>query len=229
MSYCVNCGVSLKEDASSCPLCDCPVINPYEEYKKYSGGKMPPRPVTDTAPVADWRDLAHFIISLTLALGAVSCGVVNLCISHRITWSLIAIAGCITAYVGVCLPMKMRKLLPELSVLFDLISVLLTLSVIGWYSNDFGWVLRIAFPLSAAFAACSAYIVNLVRRHRIRYFHICALGSVFAGFISVLTEILINRSFGITWSGIVALSCVCFAAVLCIIAKSRRLTRRFHL
>lgn len=190
---------------------------------------MPPRPVTDTTPVADWRDLAHFIISLTLALGAVSCGVVNLCISGRITWSLIAIAGCLTAYVGVCLPMKMRKLLPELSVLFDLLAVLFTLSVIGWYIDDFSWVLKIAFPLSFVFAACSAYIVNLVRRHRIRYFHICALGAVFAGIISVLTEILLTQSLGITWSGIVAISCVCFAAVLCIIAKSRRLTRRFHL
>ena len=136
MSYCVNCGVSLKEDASACPLCDCPVINPYEEYKKYSGGKMPPRPLTDTAPVADWRDLAHFIISLTLALGAVACGVVNLCISGKITWSLIAVAGCITAYVGVCLPMKMRKLIPELSVLFDLLAVLFTVSVIGWYISS---------------------------------------------------------------------------------------------
>ena len=66
MSYCVNCGVSLKEDANACPLCDCPVINPYEEYKKYSGDKKPPRPVTDTAPVADWRDLAHFIIALII-------------------------------------------------------------------------------------------------------------------------------------------------------------------
>lgn len=190
---------------------------------------MPPRPVTDTTPVADWRDLAHFIISLTLVLGAVACCVVNLCISGKITWALITVAGCITAYVGVCLPMKLRKLLPELSVLFDLLSVLFTVSVIGWYTGSFDWVFRIAFPLSAAFSVCSAYIVNLVRRHRIRYFHICALGAVFAGLLSVLTEILINRGADISWSGIVAISCVCFAAVLCIIAKSRRLTRRFHL
>jgi len=229
MSYCVNCGVSLKEDANACPLCDCPVINPYEEYKKFSGDKKAPRPVTDTAPVADWRDLAHFIISLTLALGAVACGVVNLCISGKITWALIAVAGCITAYVGVCLPMKMRKLIPELSVLFDLLAVLFTISVIGWYTGSFDWAFRIAYPLSGAVAVCSAYIVNLTRRHRIRYFHICALGAVFAGVLSILTEILINRGAGISWSGIVAISCVCFAAVLCIIAKSRRLTRRFHL
>lgn len=231
MSYCVNCGVALKEDASFCPLCDCPVINPYEEYKKFSGnsGEKKPVPLTDHAPVASWRDLAHFIISLTLALGAIACGIVNLCIGGRITWSLIPISGCITAYVGVCLPMKCRRLLPELSVLFDLLAALFTISVVAWYTDGFDWALGIAYPISAAFAVCSACIVHLVRRHRIRYFHICALGAVFAGALSVLTELLITRSANISWSGIAAISCVSFAAVLCIIAKSRRLTRRFHL
>lgn len=230
MSYCVNCGVKLKEDARSCPLCDCPVINPYVEFKKYSGeNPQPAPPPTDTAPVANRLDLAHFIISLTLALGAISCGIVNLCLGGRLTWSLIPIAGCITAYVGVCLPMKKRNLLPELSVLFDFIAVLFTVTVIAWRADGFDWALRIAYPLAAAVSACSAYIVHLVRRHKIRYFHICALGAVFAGVICVLTELLINRGTDISWSGIAAISCVFFAAVLCIIAKSRRLTRRFHL
>lgn len=230
MSYCVNCGVKLKEDASVCPLCDCPVINPYEEYKKYSGEKAPAQPLsTDNAPVADWRDLTHFIISLTLALGSVSCCIINVCINRRLTWSLIAVAACITAYICVGLPMKKRNLLPELSVLFDFLSVAFSITVIGWAVNDFAWALRLAYPLSGAVALCAGYIVFLVRRHKIRYFHILALGSVLAGAISVLTELLLNNFTDISWSGISAASCVFFAAVLCIIAKSRRLTRRFHL
>lgn len=230
MSYCVNCGVKLKEETRVCPLCDCPVINPYEEYKKYSGENAPAIPLsTDTAPVADRRDLAHFIISLTLVLGAVSCCVINMCISHKMTWSLIAVAACITAYICVGLPMKKRKLLPELSVLFDFIAVAFSITVIGWTVNDFGWALRLAYPLSAATALCAGYIVFLVRRHKIRYFHIIAIGSVLAGAVSVLTELLLNGFTDISWSGISLASCVFFAAVLCVIAKSRRLTRRFHL
>lgn len=228
MSYCVNCGVKLKEDARCCPLCDCPVINPYVEFKKISG-ENPPSPPVDTAPVADRWDLTHFILALTLALAAISCGIVDLCISKRLTWSIIAISGCITAYVGVCLPMKKRKLLPELFVLFDLFAALLTISVVAWRIDSFGWALRIAFPLAAAVAVCAAYMVNLVRRHKIRYFHIIALGVSLAGVLCILTELLINRGTDISWSGIAAISCVLFSAVLCIIAKSRRLTRRFHL
>lgn len=230
MSYCVNCGVKLKEEARVCPLCDCPVINPYEEYKKYSGEKAAPQPLsTDTAPVADWRDLTHFIIYLTLALGAASCCVINLCIDRKLTWSLIAVAACITVYICVGLPIKKRKLLPELSVLFDFLAVAFSVTVIGWSIKDFGWAVRLAYPISAAVALCAGYIVFLVRRHKIRYFHIIALGSVLAGAISVLTELLLNGFTDISWSGISAASCVFFAAVLCVIAKSRRLTRRFHL
>lgn len=230
MSYCVNCGVKLKEDARVCPLCDCPVINPYEEYKKYSGEKAAPQPLsTDTAPVANWRDLTHFIISLTLSLGAVSCCIINLCISHKLTWSLIAVAACITAYICVALPIKKRTLLPELSVLFDFFAVAFSVTVVAWRMNDFGWALKFAYPLSAAVALCADYIVFLVRKHKIRYFHILALGSVLAGAISVLTELLLNGFTDISWSGISVASCVFFAAVLCVIAKSRRLTRRFHL
>lgn len=230
MSYCVNCGVKLKEDARVCPLCDCPVINPYEEYKKYSGEKAAPQPLsTDTAPVANWRDLTHFIISLTLSLGAVSCCIINLCISHKLTWSLIAVAACITAYICVALPIKKRTFLPELSVLFDFFAVAFSVTVVAWRMNDFGWALKLAYPLSAAVALCAGYIVFLVRKHKIRYFHILALGSVLAGAISVLTELLLNGFTDISWSGISAASCVFFAAVLCVIAKSRRLTRRFHL
>ncbi len=230
MSYCVNCGVKLKEDTRKCPLCDCPVINPYEEYKKYSGENAPAQPLpTDTAPVANWRDLTHFIISLTLALGAVSCCIINLCISGKLTWSLIVVAACITAYICVALPIKKRGLLPELSVLYDFIAVAFSMTVVAWRINDFGWALQLGYPLAAATALCSAYIVHLVRKHKLRYFHICAIGAVLAGAISVLTELLLNHFTDISWSGISAASCVGFACVLCIIAKSRRLTRRFHL
>ncbi|MBR4852742.1 MAG: hypothetical protein IKV01_03970, partial [Clostridia bacterium] len=140
-----------------------------------------------------------------------------------------AVAACITVYICVGLPIKKRKLLPELSVLFDFFAVAFSVTVIGWSIKDFGWAVRLAYPLSAAVALCAGYIVFLVRRHKIRYFHIIALGSVLAGAISVLTELLLNGFTDISWSGISAASCVFFAAVLCVIAKSRRLTRRFHL
>ena len=215
---------------SKCPLCDCPVINPYEEYKKYSGKNAPAQPLsTDTAPVADWRDLTHFIIYLTLALGAAACCVINLCVNRKLTWSLIAVAACITVYVCVGLPIKKRNLLPELSVLFDLFAVAFFITVIGWKFNNFGWVLQLGYPLAVAVALCSVYIVHLVRKHKFRYFHICAIAAALAGAISVLTELLLNGFTDISWSGISAASCVGFACVLCIIAKSRRLTRRFHL
>lgn len=229
MSYCVNCGVKLKENTISCPLCDCPVINPYEEFKKFSGENPPPMPPKDEAPIADWRDLIHFIMAITLSLAALTCGIVNLCINGSITWSVLPIVGCITFYVMVCLPIKKRKTYPELFVLYDFFAVAFTITVIAWEFDGFDWALKIAYPLAFAASVCAAYMAFLIRRHKIRYFHICALGAVFAGALSVLTELLLNGATNISWSGIAAISCVGVSAVLCIIAKSRRLSRRFHI
>lgn len=228
MSYCVNCGVKLKEEAMKCPLCDCPVINPYKEYECRSGEQMARMPV-DNTHVADKRDLARFLIAVTLTLGAAACGIVDLCLNGKLTWSLIAAAACIATYVGVCIPLKHRKILAELYVLFDLAAVLFTIAVIAWRTDGFGWALPVAFPLSFALALCSMAIVRMIRRHRLRYFHIFSFSVVLAGILSVVTELVISRGTDISWSGIVMISCVCIACVLLIIAKSRKLTRRFHI
>ncbi len=229
MSYCVNCGVKLQEGTVKCPLCDCPVVNPYTEYKNITGEKATAPILTDTAPVADWRDLTHFIISLALVIGALSCGIINICISSMLTWSLIPIASCVALYVFACLPLKFKNRKAERFVLFDFFAVLFLVSVIAWRTNGFSWAISVAFPMAVGVFTCAFLVAFLIRTHKIRYFHICALCSAMVGLLTVLAELLINRAADITWSGIVALSCVGFSALLCVIAKSRRLTRRFHL
>lgn len=229
MSYCVNCGVLLPEGSLKCPLCDCPVVNPYESAGAAETVKKPECRETDDAPVTSWRDVVHFVITLTLVFGCVTCGIVNLSVSGRLSWAYIPFAASALAYISVALPMKRRRLSCELSILFDYIAVMLLLTVIAWRSGSFVWAVSVSYPVATVTAVFAVILAHLISKHRIRYFHICAIGFVLAGLLAVLTELLINGGDDIVWSGIVLVTCVAVAAILSIIAKSRRLSRRFHI
>ena len=43
MSYCVSCGVELRESESHCPLCDTKVVNPRKPYNENAERAYPRR------------------------------------------------------------------------------------------------------------------------------------------------------------------------------------------
>lgn len=195
--YCMNCGVKLGDGEEKCPLCGLRAYHP--DLPVSAGVPLYPRQWVAPQPErSGWR----FLLTVSFTVALFSCLLVDLLISGGITWSGYVIAGLITGYVLLVLPMWFCRPNPVIFLPVDFAAVLLMLLYIDLASGG-RWFLSFAFPVTTiygllvtAFAAIARYV------HR-GWFFLLGGSCIAFGCSSMLLELFLSITFHtkmFTWS-----------------------------
>ena len=140
MGYCPECKVHIAGAAANCPLCGTELEpdNNSGNFCPYPVFSVPGKP-TESFPMA-----AKIVAFASLSI-MIICIVVDLLITHRLSWSIYVIAGFLTAWITIALPI-IRNINLNYMLLMDLccISALLVLidAKTGWNR----WSVTIVLP-----------------------------------------------------------------------------------
>lgn len=233
MSYCVNCGVELDKTCSVCPLCNTKVCNPNQEVDRISPTPFPTR--KGVAVTAQRSDVT-LLISVVLAVTAGVCGLLNLLVFPRTSWSLYVIGGCALIWVF-CLPVFFRSMNRYLCILLDGAGISMYFGIIAWLHPGKGWYVALALPIIGIATGLILLFTVWIRKVNTS---ILSRSALFIGELAlfvVALELLIDHYRHtapiLTWSAIV-LTCCCIidAALITIIRRSRlreEVRRRMHI
>ena len=95
MSYCVNCGVELEENARECPLCSTPVVNPREQTRRDASAFPEQKGQVETVKRKD----LGLLLSMVILASVATCGILNLLVFKSTPWSLAVIGACVILWV----------------------------------------------------------------------------------------------------------------------------------
>ena len=186
----MNCGVKLGEGEKKCPLCGLPAYHP--NLKRTPGPSLYPQQWT--APEAERSGLRYLLtVFFLVAVGA--CLLIDCLLADHVTWSGFVLAGLLTGYVLLVLPLWFSKPNIVVFLALDFVAVGLMLLYID-LAVDGGWYLSLAFPVTGIYGALvtgSVSIVKYVRRGR--FFQLGGICIAF-GCSSMLLELFICITFG---------------------------------
>ena len=137
MSYCVNCGVKLKNSEKVCPLCNIEVINPKkEEYKPVYSGTIEEYKHINNKYVCKLIT----VILLVMSLITMFC---DLLISKKITWSIYVLVSIIYLDSKLSFFLFKRK---SISLIIELFASEILMFVIAYLNNGLHWFLYLVCP-----------------------------------------------------------------------------------
>lgn len=188
--YCMNCGVKLGPGEEKCPLCGLRAYHP--DLKRTPGTPLYPR--EGHAPEAErsgWR----YLLTVFFLVAVSACLIVNFLLEDSVTWSGFVLAGLLTAYVLLVLPLWFSRPNAVIFLAIDFTAVGLMLLYID-LAVDGGWFLSLAFPVTAMYGVLVtgfAAIVKYVRRGR--FFQLGG-GCIVFGCSAMLLELFISITVG---------------------------------
>lgn len=201
MSYCVHCGVKLASYEKTCPLCGTPVIDPNAET-----GKDIPRFV-DQIDMSDRNLNRHFVFGLLtslLILPAIITIIVDLCINHSLSWSLLVCGAEICFWFFIIYPFRYSLKHKFIYGIIDTVVVAFYILLIAVMFNGISWYLSIALPLllmSGGFIAGEIYIFNREKANRIWIFGCFqVILSLYLFGINLITSKAVHGSYAISWA-----------------------------
>jgi hypothetical protein len=233
MSYCINCGVELEEDVSSCPLCGFPVgkeniteiMDKSEHY---------PSDIILLHKKETRRHIWELSGIITFS-GIVVCTIVDLVIHKNLTWSLYADTSILASWICLTLILlafrKYFLIVPGL-----LVSMLTMLFLFNLFSSPVNWFYGIALPVTIALFIAVIIISLLWKVAHFRGFNILAIAFLVLSGFCIVSEVFIDKYISgevdIRWSAIVAVSILPIALVLLFVhyrmKKGKRLDSYFH-
>jgi hypothetical protein len=233
MSYCINCGVELEEDVSSCPLCGFPVgkENLTEIMAK---SEHYPSDIILLHKKETRRHIWELSGIITLS-GIAVCTIVDLVIHKSLLWSLYADTSILASWICLTLVLlafrKYFLIVPGL-----LVSVLTMLFLFNLFSPPVSWFYGIALPVTIALFIAVTIISLLWKVAHFRGFNILAIAFLVLSGFCIVSEVFIDKYISgkvdIRWSAIVAVSILPIALVLLFVhyrmKKGKRLDSYFH-
>ena len=178
MSYCVNCGVKLKNSEKVCPLCNTEVINPKkEEYKPVYSGTIEEYKQINYKYVCK---LITFIL-LIISLITMFC---DLLISKKITWSIYVLVSIIYLDSKLSFFLFKRKSIP---LIIELFASEILMFVIAYLNNGLHWFLYLVCPF---IFVVLLYIILFIFVFSNKKYDLLKRFSVSFAFISILLLII---------------------------------------
>ena len=233
MSYCVNCGVELEENARKCVLCDTEVINP----KKTPDEKKEPL-FSDEAHIPEGisKKFVAYVISIVMLIPSVVCILANLFFFKGSFWSLYIFATGLLSWVIFVFPFFSRKSRPYLMWGFDTAAVCAYGFFLFRMLGDGEWLfLKVFLPIvliiSLQMLIYMLWAIGKKRHIILKVLHLFvdfAVFSLLCGFVLYLgLGFEIAAAIGI----IIFVSCLCIIGFLAYCYKSmsmrRYLSKRF--
>jgi hypothetical protein len=232
MKYCINCGVELDEDLSSCPLCGFNIGN--EESETVKKSEFFP---SDIILLHKKETRTHLwelsgIISFS---GIVVCAIVDFVIMKKFTWSLFADTSIMASWLILTLSLLAFRryyiILPGF-----LITILTMLFLFDVFSPPVNWFFELGLPIALTLFIAVTIVLILWKFAHFKGFNVLAFAFIILSGFCVISEVFIDKFMfkvvDIRWSAIVAVSILPIALILLFahyrMRKGNRLDSYFH-
>ena len=218
--YCINCGVKLADTEKVCPLCGIRVFHP-DLDRPAAEPLYPSEKYPAVNPRSKWP---HIIFSIIFLLPLALVLLWNLQTDGKVTWAGYVIGALLVGYVVLILPVWFHKPNPAIFVPCGFGAVAALLLYINW-STGGHWYLTFALPVTAGIGLIVTAVMTLLRYLRRGKLYIFGGAAVAMGGMSLLTEFLMDLTFGfprsITWSLYPLITLVMLGGMLIFLAICR--------
>ena len=220
MSYCVNCGVKLKNSEKSCPLCNTIVINPNNKDDVYE----PAYPnIIENFSKLNFNFIAKLVIVVLLILTLVTV-ICNILIAKRITWSIYVIAS--TLYVSSHLSILLRKSI-FIPLTIEFVSLELLIFVIAYLNNGMHWFLYLVFPFIMIlwiYIMLCTYLIKKRKKSVLRRIATCIIFSAVALMvIESCIDLFRTETISLKWSIYAAQPIVIISILIYVLSFHKKL------
>ena len=236
MSYCVNCGVELRESEERCPLCGTVVLNPNRPDELLNADPAYPRQ-SEFIDLSRKKRLTFLLFSVTLALPAAVCMAVNFMVNGGFTWSYYVLGSVAVFWVLFVLPFFLPRRSEFVCLVLDYLVINGFLYGIQMFT-DMGkeWYVPLGAPLVGTLAA-GVLLGMLFLKSRPSKFTSAAVLTALAGLESVsfemITDRYLNQTISLGWSVVTLVACLFLSAIFLLIGRKRRwkesIKKRIHI
>lgn len=223
MSYCVNCGVELRDSESHCPLCDTRVVNPNKPFNEHAERAYPK--VNDIVLSAEDRMMTVILITVLTFLPALTCLIVDYVISGNCTWSYYVVIAMSVIWTFIVPPLIIKRNTIVISLVIDTVTVLTGLWLVERLVSIKGWFTLLALPIVLSSSLFTLVMVIVAKRI---VFGVLKMISFCFGFsalliivIEIVTDIYMNDVVQLQWSLIVFIPLVLLSVALIVIDRKR--------
>lgn len=232
MSYCVNCGVELAPSEKSCPLCKVPVQNPASPWVEPQSTPYPKR-VESIINRVD-RRYGALLAGVGLVVPVLCSLLIDILMTHTLTWSGYVTGACLCLFVWVLLPMlvKGRHSL-YLYMLYDELALQLYLCWICFVTVGIPAYLTLVLPLGLLpYAFANGFVPIVCSKKLTNTLYVPAIAAYMAAVLCVLIELTIDLNntpnFEPMWSLIAAVPCIVIGVMLILIEGKKNLKDKIH-
>jgi len=223
--YCVKCGVELSSSLTRCPLCGTRVLIPPELTAGGAGGKNSHADAFEAAPYPERlspeavsRSGAATALTVVFLIPLFVCLLIDLLVTHRITFSGYVAGGLLVGYSALVLPLWFKRPNP---VVFVPITLGLAICLCLYISlkTHGGWFLSFAFPVGGAVLLLVETLVVLFKYLRKGHLFVIGGALLFLGGLCLLIEFLMHVTFGtaMIWWSLIPLSVLALLGALFIV------------
>jgi hypothetical protein len=223
MSYCVNCGVKLNQNANTCPLCDVSVYNPNEPSDQ-SAGKNSPQSREEYSSSFD-RGLWIKIVSIVIAVSILVSITINLVFGSGVNWSLYVASSLGLVWIWLISPFLFNRIFTSRLIVIDISALLGFLYFIEKLTPHQGWFKSLALPIITTFSILILSLVFLIKRKVINELYITAalflsIG-VFCMILNGFINLYIQKIFKLDWSLLVLIPFTAFAIIASLLQQRK--------
>ena len=220
MSYCVNCGVKLKESEKVCPLCNTKVINPNNLKTDFIPAYS--QNIEKTKKVN--KKYLCFLITIILMGVTIITVLCNLIFTGNITWSIYVAASILFLNSKLSFVLFKNKFFP---LFIDLLTTETLIYVIAYLNNGLHWFYYLVCPfifIIWIYIILCTFVLSKKKYNLLRRF------SVAFSFISVILLIIEScidmykyEKITINWSIYAILPIIIIGTILFLISYNRKL------
>lgn len=223
MSYCVNCGVKLGQNARNCPLCGVEVINPNDPIDQSTAKRFPQK--QDVYNTTFERNLWIKIVTIMLAIPMLLAVIINFMFGEGLNWSLYVVSSLVLVWTWLISPFLFNHNYVTLWFSIDAISLLGFLYLIQFLTASQDWFFSLALPIISTFTFLFLILVLLIRQKIIREMQIVACIFISLSIFFILTNIVINfrnmGKFKMDWALLIVIPFTAFALIATLLQKRR--------
>lgn len=239
MSYCVNCGVELRESERKCPLCDTTVVNPNHSFNEDA---KPAYPIALYAErMNENRKLTFVLASVLFLLPVGICFVCDLVLNNDLSWSWYVFGGVGMLWIMLFPPIILKRNKASISLFCDTVGMLALLYLVERRSliestETKEWFFPLAMPIVLTVAVLAMITIFAIQLNKGSYLYVVALLLVLMPVLAISLEIITtlyqSMSVKLSWSLIIAFICLLLSLIALVVARKRDLKnsikKHFH-
>lgn len=220
MSYCVNCGVKLKQSEKVCPLCNTKVINPNNLKDKFTPAYSQ---VVEKHKEINKKYLCE-LITVVLICAAIITVLCDLIFTGNSTWSIYVIVSILFLDSKLSFILFKNKFIP---LLIDLFATETLIYVIAYLNKGLHWFYYLVCPFIFIiwfYIVLCAFVLNKKKFNLLRRFSVAfSFISVILLTIEMCVDMFKYEKIFINWSIYAILPITIIGLILFIISYNRKL------